>query len=138
MGQVGLSLQTGSRVCSSLLVLFASRCGPAGPRAGQSGKEGGDLRGGRDLQDAVEAVAEEPVGLLDLPEPEAVGEQRGRVEPARLDHRDEPAHPLLAAGAERGDDPVVAETRREGGIRQLELAGVDAQAGQRAAGPERA
>ena len=46
-------------------------------------------------------------------EREPVGQQRCRIEPARLDHLDQPAHPLLAAGAERGDDPVVAEARGE-------------------------
>ena len=79
-----------------------------------------------------------PVGLADLVQPEAVGEERGRVEAAGLHHRDEPAHPLLAAGAQRGDDPVVAEPGGEGRVRQLELAGVHAEARQRAAGPQRA
>ena len=54
------------------------------------------------------------------------------------DHLDQAAHPLLAAGAERGDDAVVAEPGGERLVRHLELAGVDAEARQRAARAERA
>ena len=91
-----------------------------------------------DLEHAVAAVAEQLVGLDDVVEGEAVGDERQRVEAAGLDGRDEPPHPLLAARAERGDDAVVAEAGRERVVRHLELARVHAEARQRAAGPQAA
>ena len=71
-------------------------------------------------------------------EREAMGEQRRRVEPAASHRRDQPPHPLLAAGAQRGDDAMVAEAGRERVVRHLELARVDAEARQRAARPQAA
>ena len=66
-------------------------------------------------------------------EREAVREQRDGGRGGRSHHLDQAAHPLLAAGAERRDDAVVAEAGGERVVRHLQLAGVDAEAGQRAA-----
>lgn len=63
-------------------------------------------------------------------------EQRGRVESARLDGLDEPAHPLLAARAERGHDRVITKVRREGVERDAKVGGIDAKARQCAARSE--
>src|SRR5436190_1843308 len=121
------------------LVTVAGEVDEAGRRPAPS--RGGwerRLRLDSDLEDAVQPVAEDPVGLVDLGQREAMGEQRRRVEPARTDHGDQPTHPLLATWAKRRDDPVVAEARRERLVRHLQLARVDAKARQRAAGPEAA
>ena len=53
------------------------------------------------------------------------------------DHRHQPPHALLAAGAQRRDDVLIAEAGVEALVRHRELAGIDAEARQRAAGPRR-
>ena len=78
----------------------------------------------RHLQHAIALVGEQLVRLLDLVEREAMRDQRAQIDPAGGDHVHQPAHALLAAGTQRGHDPVVAEA---GGER------VD---GQRQASPE--
>jgi hypothetical protein len=64
------------------------------------------------------------------------GGRRRRRDQARH-RRDRAWHALLAARAQGRHDPVVAEPRREGVVRHLELARVDAQARERAAGSQR-
>src|SRR5690242_15182646 len=67
----------------------------------------------RHLHHTIAARAEQLVRLPDLVEREPVRHQRCRIEPPRADHVDQPPHPLLAARAERRDDPVVAQAGRE-------------------------
>ena len=70
-----------------------------------------------------------------LGELEAMGDQRTEVEPAAAHHLDQAAHPLLATGAERGDDAIVRQAGAECIVGKYELSGVDAEAGQGPAGP---
>src|SRR6185369_11181223 len=84
----------------------------------------------RDLEDAVATIRKQVVRLDDVVEPEPMGDERQRVEPAGLHGRDQPTHPLLAARAQRGDDPVVAEAGRERVVRHLELARIHTKARQ--------
>jgi hypothetical protein len=90
----------------------------------------------QDLEHAVALVGEEVVGGLDVVELVVVGDERPEVEAAAGDDVHQAAHALLAAGAQRGDDLVVAEAGVEGGQRDLQVVAVDAEAGQRAAGLE--
>ena len=75
-----------------------------------------------DFDDAVAPLAEELVGLPNIPKCEFVREQRSEINPSCLHQRDQPAHPLLSARTKRGDDLVIAQPRGEGVVRQLELA----------------
>src|SRR6187431_1618387 len=81
-----------------------------------------------DLQNVVPAVAEEVIGRADLVEREPVRDERQWIEATRLHHPHQASHALLAARAQRRDDRLIAETRCEGLVRDLELARVDAQA----------
>jgi len=83
-------------------------------------------------------MPEQFVGRFDFVQFEAVRNQRLQIDPTRFDDRHESAHALLAAGTERGHDLVVAETGREGIQRDPQIGRVDAEAGERASGPENA
>src|ERR1051326_4013498 len=61
-------------------------------------------------------------------------DERMQIEPSALHHRDQALHAVLAAGAERRDDLDVGDAGAERVIRNRELAGVDAEARDRAAG----
>lgn len=52
-----------------------------------------------DFEDAVSLVGEELVGLFDLFEIEAMGNDRGDIKTLRGDEVHQPSHPFLAAGA---------------------------------------
>src|SRR5690554_5769242 len=94
-------------------------------------KDSGDLKG--NLQHPVALVGEEVIGVDDLLQRVAVGDHRAEVQAAAVDDLHQPAHALLAAGAERGDDAVDTEARREGVQRHGQVLGVDPQARQGAA-----
>lgn len=79
-------------------------------------------------------MGEEVVGVDDLLQRVAVGDHGAEVQAAAVDDLHQPAHALLAAGAERGDDAVVTEARTEGIQRDGEVLGVDPEARQGAAG----
>src|SRR5918912_1626725 len=82
----------------------------------------------RDLEHTLPAAAEDFVALLYLVEREGVRQERRQVYAPATDDLHEPAHALLAAGAERRHDAVVAEARGEGFVREMQLARVDAEA----------
>jgi hypothetical protein len=73
-------------------------------------RSGGD----RHLEHAVALVREQFVGFLDAVERKSMRDHRPKIDPARGDNVHQAAHALLAAGAERGDDPGVAEAGGEG------------------------
>ena len=62
--------------------------------------------------------------------------KRRQIDATMLDHRHQPPHPLLPARAERRHDLLIAEARIERLVGRDELARVDAEARQRAAGPD--
>ena len=92
----------------------------------------------RDLQHPFPLGAEEIERLVDVVEPEAMRDQRAEVDAAVRDHRHQPAHPLLAARAERRHDPLIAQAGVDRLVGRDELAGIDAEARERAAGTDRA
>ena len=65
-----------------------------------------------------------------------MADHHAQIEPAGDQHVHQAAHALFAAGAQGGVDAVVAETGGKGRQRDRQIAGVNAQAGQRAAGLE--
>src|SRR3546814_12648722 len=66
----------------------------------------------RDLQDAVALIGEELITRLDVTEGKAVSYQRLEIRAAGGDDAHQPAHPLLAARAERRDALVIAQASR--------------------------
>jgi hypothetical protein len=71
--------------------------------------------------------------LVDVVEAEVVRHERRQIDAAMFDHRHQPAHPLLAARAQRRHDLLIAEAGIERLVRRDELARVDAEAGERSA-----
>ena len=63
-----------------------------------------------------------------------MGDQQAQVQPVGRQHVHQAAHALLAAGAQRGVDLVIAQARGKGRQRNLQVFGIHAQARQRAAG----
>src|SRR5262245_41622035 len=98
-------------------------------RAWESAASGPD----GDLHDAVALVGEQVVGLLDLRQTVGVRDQLAEGEPLGGDDAHEAPHTLLAARAQARDDVVIAQARRERVERHRQVAGVDAQARDRAA-----
>src|ERR1043165_7166470 len=90
-------------------------------------------RGDRDFHHAIAALPEEPIGRGDVVELEAMRDERTKVAATAANHVEQAAHPLLAAGAKRRDDAIVGESRSERLVGNRELAGVNAEAGERAA-----
>ena len=64
-------------------------------------------------------------------------DQWQRIEPVRLHHQHEPAHPFLPAGAKCSHDFVIAKAGCERVVRNLKFSRVNAEAAQRAAGTQR-
>src|ERR1051326_8463088 len=91
------------------------------------------LRRDGDFYHAVATLTEEPICLGDVVELEAMRDERTKVEATAANHVEQAAHPLLAAGAKRRDDAIVGQSGPERLVRDGELAGVDAEAGERAA-----
>ena len=87
----------------------------------------------RHFQAAVAARAKDIVRFDDLIERETMREQRQRVEPVRLHHQHEAAHPFLPAGTKRGHDFVIADAGSESVVRNLKFSRVNTEAAQRAA-----
>src|SRR6185369_15415458 len=98
--------------------------------------DAGNPRIQRNLQHAVSLVAEKIVRFLDVVESEPMGHERSQIDSAALHHRHEASHPLLAAWTERRDDLLIAESGIEGFVRRHQLARVDAEARQGAAGTD--
>jgi hypothetical protein len=73
-------------------------------------------------------MAEQVVSRLDLIQFEAMRHQRLQIDAPAGDHRHQPPHPLLATGAERGDDLQIGEPRSEGIEWDRQVGGVNAQA----------
>jgi hypothetical protein len=71
-------------------------------------------------------MGEEIISGLDLIELEAVCDERPEVHAARSDDFHQTAHPLLPAGAKRGYNLVVSETRSKGAERDAKIGRVDA------------
>src|SRR5512138_3894230 len=90
-----------------------------------------DLGFDRNLEDASFAFAKNAVGFDDVAQAIAMRDERSRVEPARLNERHEPAHAFFSAGAEGGDDVVVANAGGEGFVGDLQLARIDTEARER-------
>lgn len=88
------------------------------------------------LHHTVEPPAEDAVGLVDVRELEAMRDERTEVEPATAHHVQKTAHPLLAARAKRRDDADVGQAGAERVVGDLQLARVDAEAGEHAARTE--
>ena len=61
------------------------------------------------LEDSVALVRKELKSLLDPVEREAVGDHRAEIDTTGSDHAHQSPHPLLAARAKGGHNPVVAE-----------------------------
>jgi hypothetical protein len=59
-------------------------------------------------------VGEQIIGVLDLVERETVCDKGSEIGAAGGHRRHQPAHPLSAAGAERGDDLVITDAGRKG------------------------
>src|SRR5215470_6473260 len=79
-------------------------------------------------------MREEVVGGLDLGKGEGVCHELAEREALRGDDAHQPPHALLAARAERRDDRVFAEARRERFEGYGEVPRIDAQARNRASG----
>lgn len=88
------------------------------------------------LQHPIALVREQLVSGHDVVELELVRHQHTQVNAARGHDVHQAAHALLAAGAQGGDDAVVAQAGGEGVQRDGKVAGIHAQAGQGAAGFE--
>jgi hypothetical protein len=87
----------------------------------------------RDFQHAVALRAEEIEGRLDVVEREMMRQERRQIDAAVRDHRHQPPHAFLAARTKRGDDLLIGQAGIERFVGRDELAGVYAQARQRAA-----
>ena len=61
-----------------------------------------------DFQHAVALVTEQVEGLLDVVEAEVVRDEGGQIDAVVFNHCHQPTHPLLATGAERRDDLLIA------------------------------
>src|SRR5690349_17971049 len=72
------------------------------------------LRPDGNLEHAITSLTENLVALAQVIQRERVRQKRSRIEPARLDERQQPSHALLAARTERRHDVMVAEARGEG------------------------
>src|SRR5690348_11175913 len=103
-------------------------------RGGARGSSTRLLRTDGDFHDAFAALAEDGIALGDVFERERVREQRGGVEAAGADDVHQTAHAFFAARAQRCDDPVIAQPGGKRLVWNLELAGVNAKARQRASG----
>lgn len=55
-------------------------------------------------------------------------QQRREINTPASDHFHQPPHPFFAAGAERGHDAVIADAGGESFIRNLQFAGINAEA----------
>src|SRR4029453_17987282 len=91
----------------------------------------------RDLNDAIRALAKELVSLDDPVQRKRVRQQWPQIQPAVTNQLHQPAHPFLAARAERRDNSVVAQACRERLERHGQLPRKDAETRQRPACPER-
>ena len=89
----------------------------------------------RDLHDAVSLRREELERVLDVVEPEVVRDERRQIDAPVRDHRHQPPHPLFSARAQRRHDLLIAEARVERIVGSGDLAGIHAQARERASRP---
>src|SRR5690606_4515156 len=72
------------------------------------------LRLDRDLQYAVTLVGEQVVGVDDGVQLVFVSDQWSEIDSAGGNHVEQAAHAFLTAGAQRGDDLVIAQAGEEG------------------------
>src|SRR5690554_4908546 len=89
-----------------------------------------------DLEYTVTLVGEQVVGRSYVIQLVLVGDQYAQIQPVRGHHVHQPAHAFLATRAQRGIDPVVAQTGGECIQRQHQILGVDPQTGQGTTGLE--
>ena len=87
-----------------------------------------DSRRDRNLEHGVALMRQQLVGLLNGVQLEPMRHKRTQIGTLRGDHRHQPTHSFLAAGAQCGDDLVVAEAGGKWLKRNFQVAGIDAKA----------
>ena len=86
------------------------------------------LRRDRHLKHPVTLMTEQIIGGLDIIQFEPMCDHRPQINPPCCDDRHQAAHPFLAAGAQRGDDGMVAQSCGKGCGGNDQIAGINPKA----------
>ena len=102
------------------------------------GQRNGLLRLDHHLEDTLQPLSKDFVSLLNMIERHSMSNQRCQVDAMMPDHLDKTTHPFFPSRAEGCHDAMISDPGGERFIRDLELPGIYAKTGKRAAGSEAA